>query len=78
MTPREYIERLAELIAAARDEDALELATIVGPDITPRLSADQFLRVSAMLESAEMAVSFTRASLAHQRDREAGVEADRG
>ena len=77
MTPRAYIECLAELIGAARDEEALKLATTVGPDITPSLNADEFLQVSAMLETAEMAVSFTQASLAQQRSRDALIKTNR-
>jgi hypothetical protein len=77
MTPRDYMDRIAELIAAERDEEALQLADTVGRDITPRMSAEEFLRVAAMLESAELAVSVTRASQANRSEREALIEADR-
>jgi hypothetical protein len=57
MTPREYLAKLNALIGAGRDEDALELAARVGPDVTPKLTDEQFFRVSSMLEGAELAVS---------------------
>ena len=59
------------LLGAERDEEALQLAVTVGRDMRPKMTADEFLRVAAMLESAEMAVGFTRASQAARREREA-------
>ena len=57
MTPSEYISRIEDLIREGRDEEALDLAARVGPEMMARLPAEGFWRVSSLLEGAELAVS---------------------
>ncbi len=57
MTPHAYLEQIDELISKGRDEEALDLAARFSLEIMPLLSAEEFFRVSAALEGAELAVS---------------------
>ncbi len=66
MTPDEYVDRLGALVAAGRDEEALELAARFDPGMRPHLSPQQIDIVSGMMESAEMAVHVARAVQARQ------------
>lgn len=61
MTPDEYLDHLSALIAAERDDEALDLAARCDAEMRPRLSAEQIDIVSGMMESAELAVSIARA-----------------
>jgi hypothetical protein len=56
MTPQEYVAQIEQLVAAARDREALELAARVGPSMRDALSAEQFHKLGWILESAVMAV----------------------
>jgi hypothetical protein len=71
MPPDEYLDRLGALIAAGRDEEALELADRLDLAMRPRLSPEQLDVVSGMTESAELAVRFARA-VAERREGQAG------
>jgi hypothetical protein len=66
MTPSEYVELVTHLVAAARDQDALDLAERYSAVMLPRLSVEQFARVSALLESAQLAVDLEAASIAQR------------
>lgn len=57
MTPHEYVAEIDRLIAAGRDEAALEFASRVDPAVVDKLPPDEFFRVCGMLEGAEMAVA---------------------
>jgi hypothetical protein len=61
MTPQQYVEHLEALIASGRDQEALDFAEQVGPAPLWQLSADDFERVTAMMEGAQMAVSAAQA-----------------
>jgi hypothetical protein len=56
MTPAMYVKRIEQLVAAARDREALDLAARVGPSMRDALSAEQFHKLGWILESAVMAV----------------------
>lgn len=57
MTPAEYVAKIDELVSGGRDEDALELAARFGPELTPRLSPEDFFHVAGLLEGAELVAS---------------------
>jgi len=61
MSPGEYVARLEELVGAGHDAEALDLAACFGSEVAPRLDAETFFRVSALLEGAELAISTTTA-----------------
>ena len=52
MTPDEYIGQLGDLVAAGRDQEALDLAARRESEVSPPLSAEQIDRVGGLLESA--------------------------
>ncbi len=66
MMPSEYVEQVTQLVAAARDEEALALAERYNAAMLPHLSAEQLATVSALLESAQLAVDLDAASIAER------------
>ena len=54
--PAEFFAHLRALIAAGRDLDALEYASLVWPTVAPNLTAAELAVASGLLEGAEMAV----------------------
>ena len=63
MNPQEYVAQVEALLRSGRDEEALEFAARFSPTTMPLLGADDFFRVSAALEAAELAISMSDAGL---------------
>jgi hypothetical protein len=77
MTPREFLDQVAELIADERDEEALALAERWGPEVLPRLTQDEFFRLCGMMEGAQLAVDLVEAERAHQQSTGGSVHVHR-
>lgn len=61
MTPEQFLARVAALVAAGKEQEALDAAHATGPEVRPALTADQFARLGGMLEGAAMSVNLTEA-----------------
>lgn len=56
MTPREYLDRVEQLLVAGRDREALDFSARFGPSVRPALSADEMEVLSGMMHKAIMLV----------------------
>jgi hypothetical protein len=58
--PAEFLPHLRALIAAGRDLEALEYASLLWPAVAPHLTAAELDVASGLLEGAEMAVDLAQ------------------
>lgn len=56
MTPAQYVDYLAHLMAERREAEALDLARSMHPVVQSRLSLEQLDFVGSLLEAAAMTV----------------------
>jgi hypothetical protein len=75
LTAKEYVERIAGLVATGQDEQALAFSTHYHDQVEPLLSLSELQRVDGLLEGAAMAVSLQRSVTEHQEADIAGLAA---
>jgi hypothetical protein len=68
MTPEHYIEQLKELVSSGQDRQAVQLSARLWPQLAPRLSLEELILVSGLMEGAETAVELEQARLATTDD----------
>lgn len=55
-TPESYLAQVTELIRTGRDQDAIDVVKRHGAAMLPRLTPEQVVRLSSMMEGAAAAI----------------------
>jgi hypothetical protein len=77
MTPEEFIDQVATLIAEGRDEEALEFGSKHREEMMAKLDNYQFLRVCGMMEGAQLAVDMLAAETEQRSAQRGQASVDR-
>ncbi len=67
MTPREYLERIKDLVAAGQDQEALDLSAELWPGMSAELSAEELVLASDLMHVAQRAADSVEPSLVQPR-----------
>lgn len=76
MTPEELIQRVGALVAANRDQEALDLTSKHMRELAPQMTSEQIVQVAEFAHVAQMAVDLEAWDIAEGRA-QAPVESPR-